>query len=261
MRNITKSEIETICINAAQNSACAKRKVGAALTLVIEYDDRTAREKLFYLLAEGYNFNTATLGGGCCEWEPGHPEEGQTKPSVKHAEVAAIDNFNRFDVLKRINSGSENKSIEEVLGLCAELGITLPLGFVISPSVSMRVCMFVTHKPCENCADVLSKYHIEYSLVEGFMKFDNTKPRMALVPATLGIACARALTYGAKKYKPNNWRKTDNIEQYISALQRHFDAWREGESVDPESGLNHLDHMAANLCFLIELQSLPKIKG
>ena len=62
MRNMTKSEIETICINAAQKSACTKRKVGAVLALVIEYDGRAAREKLFYLLAEGYNFNTATIG-------------------------------------------------------------------------------------------------------------------------------------------------------------------------------------------------------
>lgn len=92
-----------------------------------------------------------------------------------------------------------------------------------------------------------------------FTKNDQDKPRMNLVPASLGLSAARALTYGAIKYNVNNWKKAMTIERFINALYRHLDAWREGEEYDPESGLHHLDHAAANLCFIIELRDLPKL--
>lgn len=127
-------------------------------------------------------------------------------------------------------------------------------------ALNAKLHMFVTFEPCASCLAQLTKLNISYEVVGEFMKFDKTKLRMALVPASLGQACARALQYGAKKYKVDNWRNTPDIESFISALQRHFDDWREGKENDVESGLSHLDHMAANLAFLIELKNLPKIK-
>lgn len=73
-----------------------------------------------------------------------------------------------------------------------------------------------------------------------------------MVPASLVHACGRALAYGAEKYAANNWRKGMNISEAYSALQRHLLVWNEGEDIDPDSGLNHLDHVAANLAFLTE---------
>lgn len=120
--------------------------------------------------------------------------------------------------------------------------------------------MFVTYEPCDGCKAALLADNIAYEVVGDFMKFDSSKPRMQLVPASFGQAAARAIGYGAKKYKANNWRTATEIESYINAMQRHLDAWREGEEFDKDSGLSHLDHMAANLAFLIELKHLPKIK-
>ena len=58
---------------------------------------------------------------------------------------------------------------------------------------------------------------------------------------------------GAEKYGPFNWRKTKvNASTYISATHRHFNAWTEGENIDPESGLHHLAHVAANIFILLD---------
>lgn len=160
--------------------------------------------------------------GTACECE-----NGNTKDNVVHAEVACIQNYLQY--------------------------------FTAEFPAHMK--MYCTHEPCNGCKAALLSKGIAYEVVGEFMKFDKSKLRMSLVPASLAQSCARALQYGARKYKVGNWRKTPDIESYISAMQRHFDAWREGEENDAESGLSHLDHMAANLCFLIELKHLPKLKG
>lgn len=176
------------------------------------------------IIASGHNFNPVS---DVCEGP-----DGNTLPDVIHAEVACINVARltpRESTVKRVDA-----------------------------------TMFVTHQPCANCMEVIAKFAEDFNLelsievVGEFMKFSQSKPRVALVPSTLQLAAARAMTYGAKKYKVDNWRNTPDIECYVSALMRHLFAWNEGEEVDPESGLNHLDHMAANLAFLIELQHLPK---
>lgn len=149
--------------------------------------------------------------------------EGKTKDTVIHAEMACLENA----------------------------------GKLVYPE---RYAMFITHEPCDGCKAGLKAAGINYEVTNSFMKFDDKKPRMQLVPPSLGIACAEALTYGAKKYKVNNWRNATDIECYISALTRHLDAWRSGEDNDEESGLSHLCHMAANLAFIIELEGLPKYR-
>ena len=78
------------------------------------------------------------------------------------------------------------------------------------------------------------------------------KLRMSLVPASLGRYTAAVLAYGAIKYSANNWRKGGNWTEIYESLQRHVDSFREGEDLDPESGLPHLSHAAFNLMVLIE---------
>lgn len=92
------------------------------------------------------------------------------------------------------------------------------------------------------------------------LKYDEDKPRMALVPPSLMVEVAKVLTFGAKKYTADNWRKMTDVESTISAIDRHFCAWKAGEENDQESGLSHLSHMACNIAFLIELQHLPRRK-
>lgn len=62
------------------------------------------------------------------------------------------------------------------------------------------------------------------------------------------------LTFGAKKYSPDNWRKVPDWKaRYTAALFRHVVAWLQGERLDPETKLHHLYHAGCCLAFLAEL--------
>ena len=85
-------------------------------------------------------------------------------------------------------------------------------------------------------------------------KFDKGKIRYDLIPTSTLEGIAKVLTFGAKKYAPNGWKTVpDATERYYAALFRHLIAWRNGEQLDPESGLHHLEHVLTNIAFLIEL--------
>lgn len=84
------------------------------------------------------------------------------------------------------------------------------------------------------------------------MKFDSDKIRMDLLPFVSLEAVAKVLTFGAKKYAPNNWKLVDNAqERYEAALLRHLTAIKKGEDVDIDSGLPHIYHVACNAMFLV----------
>jgi hypothetical protein len=51
----------------------------------------------------------------------------------------------------------------------------------------------------------------------------------------------------------DNWRKVDQLERrYMGAAMRHLNAFRQGETLDAESGLHHLAHAMCCLAFIIE---------
>jgi hypothetical protein len=87
------------------------------------------------------------------------------------------------------------------------------------------------------------------------VKNDGGKPRFELIPAVALFAIAEALTYGAKKYEADNYRKGGGLawRRIFGAINRHAWAWLGGEDLDPESGLNHLAHMGAGVVMLLEL--------
>ena len=86
-------------------------------------------------------------------------------------------------------------------------------------------------------------------------KADAGKPRLSLVPPAVIEAVGRVRTYGTEKYgDPDNWRKVEP-ERYRDALIRHICAWmRNPHAVDKESGLPHLEHIACNVAFLLEME-------
>lgn len=85
-------------------------------------------------------------------------------------------------------------------------------------------------------------------------KHDQDKAMMGLIPPLAELSVADVLTFGAKKYAPENWRKVDNAHsRYMDAAKRHINAYHRGESHDQESGLPHLSHAICCLMFMQEL--------
>ena len=86
-------------------------------------------------------------------------------------------------------------------------------------------------------------------------KADAGKPRLSLVPTQIIFDIAAVREYGNRKYgDPDNWKRVEP-ERYRDAAYRHFLAYiRDPDSVDPESGLKHLHHLATNIAFLCELE-------
>jgi hypothetical protein len=88
---------------------------------------------------------------------------------------------------------------------------------------------------------------------EGGRKFDGGKIRYGLLPPLALKATADVLTFGAEKYEPDNWKRVpDSLNRYFDAAQRHMWAFKEGETIDPESGKHHLAHALCCLMFLYE---------
>ena len=150
-------------------------------------------------------------------------EDGTTRPEVVHAEISAIQSYAK-----------------------------------VHGRLLQNATIYVTHKPCDNCQRAIDNEGItKVVIVEEFMKFDKDKLRYELIPPSALLALAKVLSYGAKKYKPGNWRGVDDPDRYIGAAMRHCELYRQGEEIDPESGLPHLAHAMTNLAFLHELQVVP----
>lgn len=120
--------------------------------------------------------------------------------------------------------------------------------------------VYVSHEPCPDCASKLLERlgpDTKIEVVKEFMKFDGDKIRYDLVPPSAIKAMAQVLTFGARKYKPNNWKNCDDCSRYCAALYRHLEAWRAGEELDPETGLPHLAQAMTNIAFMLELGYNP----
>ena len=86
------------------------------------------------------------------------------------------------------------------------------------------------------------------------VKADAGKLRPTLVMPSLIWAVAAIRQYGTDKYgDPENWRQVEP-QRYKDAAYRHWLAYLSGEERDPESGYQHLWHLACNIAFLIEME-------
>jgi deoxycytidylate deaminase len=153
---------------------------------------------------------------------PCEDSAGATKANVIHAEIVAIDNCNPR---------------------------------------SEAHYLFVTQPPCNSCLVAIEHANIkEVVVIKSFMKFDGDKPRYDLIPVSWHKGDAEILTFGARKYKPNNWKSVDEIGRFVAALERHLTAFKlaleTGESrylFDADSGLHHMKHLRTNAGFLLTL--------
>jgi hypothetical protein len=84
------------------------------------------------------------------------------------------------------------------------------------------------------------------------VKYDNDKPQWSLMQWGALTEVVDVLTYGAKKYSPDNWKKVPNARQrYLDAGFRHFTAYAAGEKNDSETGMSHLAHAMCCMLFLL----------
>jgi len=80
------------------------------------------------------------------------------------------------------------------------------------------------------------------------------KPSLSLLPTQPLLEIARVLDFGAAKYAAHNWRAGIDNSRLLDAALRHILANNEGETLDPESGLNHLAHAGCMILFALEQQ-------
>lgn len=117
---------------------------------------------------------------------------------------------------------------------------------------------FISTREAANLLKSINTSAWEASIVEKkndqMIKSDAGKVRPTLVPLELIRAVAEVREFGCRKYHdPNNWRNVEP-QRYRDAAYRHWLAYLEdNNSVDEESGLPHLWHLACNIAFLTAL--------
>lgn len=84
------------------------------------------------------------------------------------------------------------------------------------------------------------------------------KAELDLIPYEGLEGTSRGLAYGRNKYGRGNFKKGLPWTDIIAALLRHGSKWANGEELDKESGLCHLDHIAANAAILLYYKATGK---
>lgn len=107
--------------------------------------------------------------------------------------------------------------------------------------------------PSQDELKLLNKHLIETANSVG-KKFDADKPRIELVSPLALTELAKVLTFGAKKYDANNWRKGIAWSRLIGATLRHVNAYNMGQTHDEETGLSHMAHAMCETMFLLEFE-------
>lgn len=91
------------------------------------------------------------------------------------------------------------------------------------------------------------------------IKHDCDKVRMDLLDVSAINQLAAVLTFGSKKYAPNNWRGGISTSRLLAALLRHVFAYLGGQDNDEESGLSHIAHAMCCCMFILGLQHRPEL--
>ena len=122
------------------------------------------------------------------------------------------------------------------------------------------ICGFVhTAKSDEDIKEWIKNLDrpVEKGETDYHAKQDYGKAKLSLVPRRIIWDVAAIREYGNNKYPdggPDNWRGVEP-ERYRDAAYRHFLRYLDDpKSVDSESGLPHLWHLACNIAFLCEME-------
>ena len=86
-------------------------------------------------------------------------------------------------------------------------------------------------------------------------KADQEKPHPSYVPVALIEGVMAVREYGNQKYHdPDNWKQVEPERFWDATLRHVLKAWHNPYSIDKESGLPHIAHVATNIAFLLEMR-------
>lgn len=86
------------------------------------------------------------------------------------------------------------------------------------------------------------------------------KVPLHLVPPSAKYYLALALEDGAGKYGPYNFREEAiSISTYKAAMERHMDAFWDGEDIAEDSGVHHVAHAMACAALILDAMSVGKL--
>jgi hypothetical protein len=83
------------------------------------------------------------------------------------------------------------------------------------------------------------------------VKHDSGKTEYHLMPTDVFPGVSAVFRYGANKYAENNWRGGMPFTRMANAAVRHVtEGFLQGEDLDQESKLHHIDHAITDLMML-----------
>lgn len=86
------------------------------------------------------------------------------------------------------------------------------------------------------------------------------KVPLHLVPPSAKHFLALALRDGARKYGPYNWRRAAiSVSVYKAAMERHMDAFWDGEDNAQDSGVHHVAHAMACCALILDALTIGKL--
>jgi hypothetical protein len=87
-----------------------------------------------------------------------------------------------------------------------------------------------------------------------------SKVPLHLVPPSAKHFLAQAMLAGARKYGPYNWRDASiSVSVYRAAAERHWDAFWDGQDLDPETGNHHVAHAMACCGIMLDAWSIGRL--
>ncbi len=89
-------------------------------------------------------------------------------------------------------------------------------------------------------------------------KEGESKDPYELIPFKALHEVVKVLGFGKNKHGVDNWKGVKDTNQFIGAALRHICAWKRGEKVDSETGIDHLAHAVCDLLFLQELKYIKE---
>ena len=81
------------------------------------------------------------------------------------------------------------------------------------------------------------------------------KAPMNATPPTALVELNAVMAAGAIKYDLYNYRDSGiDALTYVSAINRHFSLWQDGQNIDDETGRSHLAHIMACCAIALDAQ-------